>query len=345
MALEETLRRVKETQKNLSATTEGVERARDDYSELGEEIRKAKGRLSYKKSTRHADTYARNVIKAMKTEGILKMLLMKEIDDAVTRAGKEFQENQEFYTSKLYGVADNEDVFLMVPLGAGWGTTVSPQIVFEHAGSLNDYAKGIKAYRQSLKTKVGAEGSGRGVRATSWWYRHVYGNETLYTRTLEGRVSASARPAPFWSLIAHGSVSMSSDRPDGSYNPLPARGVNFVINAEEAIKARFNLLLRKERLEWEKETRLFEEEIRSAERHHRQLLEALDKLTTEYQKNVITLRRFGDLGRYVDEDLLAKAARRLRAGEEFESKTITLSAPGERVVRTRVETLRGRLEY
>lgn len=345
MALRDALQLVKDTRKDLLATSSGVRRAKEAYATLLDEIKSAKGKLTYKKSTRHADVHARNVLKALKAEKELRAILIAEIDDAVARSGKEFEENDELYKEMLYEVADNPDVYLMVPLGAGWATTISPQIIFEHAGTLHDYATGIEEFRISKNVKVGAEGTGRGLKATSWWRKNVYGT-SRYDSTIRARVSFSGRPAPFWSLIAHGSVALASDRPDGSYNPYPSRGVNFVQNAEDAVKVRFLSLMKAEQEKWLAETKEFEKEIDKAERIRQDFEEGIDDLTIEYSKNRETIRKFGEDAKYVDEDRLAIAARRLRADESLEQKTITLSAPGSpKTVRTRVRTLEGRLEY
>lgn len=346
MALGDNLDFIKQMKEGLLATSRGVQQGRDAYDELTEQIRLAKNQLKYKKSTRHADVHARNVVKALKAENELRNILIAEIDDAVNRASKEFSDYSELYKSHLYEVAQNEDIFLIVPTGDGWATSVSPQIIFEHAGTLHDYARGIKLYRQTLKTKIGQPGSGRGAKATSWWYSNVYANNSLYERTVNERIELSGRPAPFWSLLAHGSVSLSSDRPDGSFNPLNAKGVDFISHTEDAIRNRFNSLMTAERIQWEEETKQFEDEIRRAEKVLRSFEKFLEELTTEYEKNQATLRRFGENAQYVDEDRLAIAARRLRADEKLETKYITLSYRGSpKTVRPLVRTLEGRLEY
>lgn len=347
MPLEESIRLVKNTQLNMAATSSGVRQAKEAHEQLSEDIRLAKGRLNYKKSTRHAEVHLKNAIKALKAGNILRDILMSEIGDALLRAGKEFEENKELYQVMLSEVANDPGIYLLVPVGAGWGATISPQIIFEHAGTLNDYARGINLYRNQLKTRVGGEDSGRGAKATAWWYRNVYG-DPKYENTIKQRVSLSGRPAPFWSLIAHGSVSMPSDREDGSYNPLPSRGVDFIEHTQNAIKTAFNGLMSEERIVWEQETREFEKEIKQAETVLGRFESGLEDLTTEFEKNQITLRRFGQDAQYVSEERLAAAAKRLRAGEEFETQRIELTAPGfsrVRRIRPAVERLRGLLEY
>ncbi len=347
MALKDTVQLIRETQRGLLGTKKGVSEAKDAYHQLAEEIRLAAGRLKYKKSTRHADTFSKKVLKALKVSKEARSILMKEIDDALARGGKEFEENSDIYKKHLYEVADNEDIYLLTVLGAGWGARLSPQIIFEHAGTLNDYARGINEFRISINTKIGQQGTDRGLKATSWWKKNIYGT-TKYDRTIEQRIAFSGRDAPFWSLLAHGSVSMPSDRPDGSYNPYPARGVDFILNTEDALIVRFAELFGTEKSIWEEETIAYEREIESANKLLNRLQDDLDDLTTDYQRTQNALRKLGEDAKFASEEKLAKAAKRLRAGEEFEGERVELTAPGFskiRRVRPTVARLEGLLGY
>lgn len=345
--LEETVRFVKDTIKDLDATKSGVSTAQKAYDSLQDDIRRAKGRLSYKKSTRHAEVYARNIIKAFKNENYTRAVLLKEIDDAVIRAGREFQQNENLYKFYLYQAAEDSSIYKLIPIGAGWGVRLSPQIVFEEtAGNLDDYARGIEAYRASLGTKVDESGeTDRGLRATRWWREHVYTTDK-YESTIEGRIGITGRVAPFWQLIAKGSTTLASDRPDSSYNPFPSQGIDFVTNAEDIIRREFISRFSEERKIWQEETQAFEREIKSAERLLTSLEEDLDNLTTDFAKNRATLKKFGEKAKFISEERLAEAARRLRAGEEFETDRIELTAPGSPFrVRPSVRRLEGLLEY
>ena len=347
MALDETIREVREAREYFIGTREGLQEARQAFQDLSGEIRRAKNRLKYKKSTRHAETFTRKVIQALKISGEAKIILMKEIDDALVRSGKEFEENSDLYKTLLYEVADNDDVYLFSVYGSGWASILSPQIVFELAGTLNDYARGIRLYRAALKTKVGGEGSGRGAKATSWWRSHVYGTG-LYDRTIRERIALSGRAAPFWSLIAHGSVGLPSDRPDGSYNPYPSRGVNFILNAEQAIKARYKAMVEEEKSAWERETRAFEAELEKAERLLGTLSNDVENLSTDYKRGKQALKKMGQDAQYASEAKLAEAARKFRVGEEFETERIELTGSGlsrTRRVRYSVSKVRGLLGY
>lgn len=345
--LDETVRFVKETMRDLEATKSGVSTAQKSYGTLQEDIRLAKGRLSYKKSTRHAEVYARKILRAFKDENYTRVILLKEIDDALIRAGREFQQNENLYKFYLYQAAEDPNIYKLIPLGSGWGIRISPQIVFEEtAGNLEDYARGIEAYRASLGTKVDEGGTtDRGLRATRWWRENVYGSDK-YESTVEGRIGISGRVAPFWQLIAKGSTALPSDRPDSSYNPFPAAGVDFVTNAEDIIRREFITRFGEERKIWQEETETFEREIKSAERLLSSLEEDLDSLKTELSKNTATLRKFGEKAQFISEKKLAEAARRLRAGQEFETDRIELTAPGSPFrVRPSVRRLEGLLEY
>lgn len=347
MPLSDTINLIKQTKQNLIGTSKGVKQAKNSYDELVEEIRLAKGRLKYKKSTKHVDTFSRKVAKAIKASKDARNILIREIDDALIRSGKEFQENSDIYKKHLYEVADDIDIYLLTVVGSGWNVAISPQIIFEHGGTLNDYARGIEEFRISINTKVGSEGTNRGFKATSWWFKNVYGT-SKYARTIEQRIQFSGREAPFWSLIAHGSASMPSDRPDASYNPLPAQGVNFILNAEIAIKARFKELIGAEKLVWDSETQEFEKEIQVAEKFLDKFLNDVEGISVDYNRTQKALQDLGNDARYVSEDKLAMAAKRLRVGEEFEGQRVELTAPGfSKIHRVRptIRQLEGLLGY
>lgn len=342
MELRETAELIKQQQQSLLGTKQGVQQAKNDYKTLSEEIRKAHNRLRYKKSTRHAETYSRKVLQAMRVANEFKAILMNEIEDALIRSGPEFEESRDLYRHLLQEVVNSEDTYLMPTYGSGWAVRLAPQILFEHAGSLHDYARGITAYRQQLKTKIGGEGSNRGIRATNWWLSHVF-TSSLYKKTVLARVQLSGRQAPFWSLIAHGSTDLQSDRPDSSFNPLPAQGVNFILFAEETIERRFKEYMNEEKALWTSETQEFEDNIREAEAILREMDDGIKNLKVEYEANRRILAQFGEAAKYVDQDKLAIRARQLRAGEEFETERIELTAAGMgkiKRVRPTVEQLR-----
>jgi hypothetical protein len=344
---DDTIRLIKETKDGLQATRKGVQQGEQAYKQLEEEIRLAKRRLAYKKSSRHAETYARRVLRQFKAEDYPKLVLMKEIDDAVVRSGREFDENSSLYKYYLYQVANDESIYKLIPIGAGWGIRLSPQIVFEEvAGTLNDYARGIEAYRASLGTKVSEdEESNRGLKATSWWRKNIYGSDK-YEKTIEGRIGITGMVAPFWQLIAKGSTSLPSDRPDASYNPFPAKGVDFVESTEDIIKKEFSTRLGSERSIWAEETQAYTKEVQNAEKTLKEFESGLAELQIEYAKNRATLRKLGDNARYVSENKLAEAARRFRAGEEFDTERVELTAAGSpRRIRPTVGRFREILEY
>lgn len=342
MDLQNTAQLIKETQEGLLATETGVRQARDNYQKLSEEIKLAQGKLKYKKSSRHADVYVRQIVNQMKAARIPQIQMVKRIDEAVSLSSKEFEENAALYKTMLYDAADDEDIYLLLVSGSGWNSKLNPQIIFEKAGSLVDYARGVELYRDTLHLHYG---EGAGANATTWWRRHVYGT-SRYDRTIEKRVALSGRKAPFWPLIAFGTVALASDRPDGSYNPYPARGINFIQDVEDDLRKQFKELLTIEMTAWQQETEAYEAELQVAKGILAELETGVQQLSTEYRANQKILRKFGENAKYVNQDKLAIAARKYRAGEEFETKTVELTAPGSpKRIRPRVTTFEGLVEY
>jgi hypothetical protein len=298
---------------SLAEKLEVFKQARDKLSRSL--IPHAREALKEKESPEYATKLAKLLIDEIKKGS--PEVLMKEIDDAVVRSSKEFEENSTLYKFYLYSVAKDLDIYKLIPSGEGWTITISPQIVFEGpAGTLADYARGISAYRASLKVKEGGEGSGRGAKATSWWRRHVYGTE-LYDKTIEGRIGITGKTAPFWQLINNGSTSMPSDRTDGSYNPYPSKPIDFIGNAEEKIKKTFKTRFKESETLWKEEILLAKNEIDKAIKIRDGFSSDVKQLRTEMKQNQRVLESLGDRKEYVDQNLLEKAMEQYRVGKKF----------------------------
>lgn len=313
MMFEDTIKSIHEARKNLLATEQGVEKARERYNKLDREITNASARLRRKQGNEHISAVANRAIKSFQRGNLLQSILISEIDEAAL--GTEFEDD--VYLSKLYMVANSKDIYKLFVIGSGWNTHLATQIVFEEdAGRLADYARGINTYRASLKTKIGGSDSNRGLKATSWWLEHVHGR-SLQERTVDGRVGVSGRPAPFWQLLDAGSQPLASDRPDGSYNPFVQPPTGFIGKAERRINKEFDDLFKKLRAVEEEEARELKDEIERAKEFRDSYAEDVALLETDYVRNQSILRRLEQEGRYADENLLAKVMKRIDNAESL----------------------------
>lgn len=333
---------VQETSKGMKSMGTSLENAKSARNELTRELANARRRLKRKKEgTFYPTKLAQEIIKSLKKGNFLSSILIQEIDKAV-EGNLEFGRDE--YRQTLYQVALEQDIYKLIPEGTGWNIQLRPEIVFEEeAGQLDDWARGISAYRAELKTKIGEPGSYIGLRATEWWEEHVFGT-VLQTKTFRSRLDNSGFPdgAPFWEILNNGSQPMSSDRPDESYNPYPTSPTDFVGDAERAIRAEFRELMLPERERWFQEARELEGEILEATEIRDGFSSDIRKLSTEFRRNKSVLDSLGERARYVDENKLAEAIRRLRAGEEFETPTVELTARGAgRRIRISVRKLEG----
>lgn len=335
----DSLQLIRDEQKNLLATQEGVSRARTAYETIAKEIKNAQARYRRKVSEEHGEVTARKAIESIKAGNVIETILINQITIAAT--GTEFE--KDVYLSKMLEVANHKDVYKLIPIGAGWNSKISTQIVFEEdAGRLEDYARGIRAYRASLKTKQGGEGSKRGIKATEWWLTHVYGS-TLEDRTVEGRVGVSGRPAPFWKILDAGSTPLPSDRKDSSYNPLIQKPTGFIKNAEDDINKEFITVFTKLKAEEFEEANLLQAEIDNAKTVREGMKNDLSHLSTDYKRNRQVLDSLGAKSAYADEDKLAKLIQRIDNNEKLPARA-SIGRKGTNLTIS-VKKLQGLLEY
>jgi hypothetical protein len=326
---------IQETEEGLAATKKNIIRVQEARDFLtNKELPNARARLKRKKTSEvYPNKVSKKLIEGLKEAS--KVILMKEIDDALPVSGTEFQENEALYKLYLYLVAKDSDIYKLFLSGSGWSAKISPSIEFASvAGTLDDYARGIQVVRESHDVKVGKEGSGRGLHATNWWLKNVYGT-SRYAATVEDRIESTHGLAPFWSLINHGSVGMASDRGDGSFNPFPSKGANFIEPAESKIKKEFETAFNLEKVAWEEEVTgmsLFVEEIEK----DRDLLSSVARqVATDIRKNQQLFSSLDPkIKKMVDKNRLAEAARRFRAGEEYERVLISKATSGKKIYLT-----------
>lgn len=308
--------------------------------ELNRQLRNARRRLDRKvNGTAYPEKVAKQAIQSAKEQA--PTILMQAIDAAILRS-IEFSEN--VYKTMLYKVAQDESIYKFITRGTGWNINLSVQIVFESvAGTLSDYARGIIAYREYLKTKI--NDSSDGEKATNWWLEHVYGNSSLLTKTVVGRVQRSGRPdgAPFWQILNSGGTELSSDRPDGSYNPIYQPPTNFIGNAEGSIKTEFNLIFLPEQIKWLQEAEELRKFINSTEEERDSVSREIYKLRVEAAFNKRVFDDFGKLKKFVDSGKVADAIERYRAGEEFERVYVSKKGAKKRVYLT-VKRLEGYID-
>lgn len=300
---------------NLEITVKDAEKS---YNRLFDAIKDADDDLRRKKrDTEYPNKFALGIINSMRQSGLLPEILISWIDRAA-------EENTEFersaYKAALYRVARDGDIYKMFVRGDGWNIIVVPNIVFEEeAGDINDWAEAVEAYREELEVKIGNDRRSRkGEKATAYWRDRVFGTG-LEVITINARLGYSTGEAPFWRILNNGSQPMASDRPDNSYNPLPAGPTDFIGDAERQIAAEFKAFMNREREKWFREIELMEEEIDKARDFLIDMEEAIKNLTPEKKKNKNFLERlFGGMD-YEEADVLPKTEKELRVGEEFQT--------------------------
>ena len=205
---EDTKESISNLKRSLATTEDVVLAASRDSKELQRQITNAKSRLSRKQSGARGEAIANRITKSLLKEKKTEEILIESIDVA-TRKSTEF--NTDFYRYMLHYVAQQKEIYKLNLYGAGWNMHLVPTIVFELvAGTLNDYARGIRAYRASLKTVIGATDVS-GMKATEYWFSKVY-STAKEESTVAGRVGASGRAAPFFQLLDSGSQPLASDK-------------------------------------------------------------------------------------------------------------------------------------
>jgi len=320
-------RLIERTSSSLNRTEQELLEFRAQRDELNRQLRNARARADRKlKSTAYPDKLAKSALQTAKKEA---PNILREAIDSATYSSTEF--SKEPYRKMLYSAADDESIYKLIPRGSGWSTTLTVQIIFEQsAGTLNDYARGIEEYRtETLRTKPGD-----GRKATEWWLQNVWGNPGLFSKTIKGRVKASGRKAPFWSLLNSGSVPLASDRPDGSFNPISQTPTGFIDRAENSIRSEFLQVILPEQLKWTQElqdlNRFIDETIKMRDR----VSDNVRQLGIDKNQNERVFASFDELQKFVDSNRVDDAMRRYRAGEEFERVLVSAKGSKRRVYLT-----------
>lgn len=315
---------INDARKTSSRLESFLEEAIATRNELNRQLTNARRRLNTKRtSTAYPISLAQSIIKDLKQDAI------EELTSRIDTAVNETEFSNPSYKYYLYLVAKEPTIYKFITSGSGWDIRLSLQIVFEEeAGDIADYARGIKQVRRLLGTKEGKEGSNRGFKATNWWYKNVYGTDR-HDDTIDKRVANSGRTAPFWRLLNNGSMSMPSDRTDGSFNPLVTEPKLFVEKAERSINILFMSRFSVEKVEWLREVQDLGQFIEGVQAQRDKVSNEIRNLRFGVQENQRIFDRFGELKEFVDKDKLAEAVKRFRADPASE-KRISVSAKGSK---------------
>jgi hypothetical protein len=157
---------------------------------------------------------------------------------AALRINKEFDDP--VYRVPLFEAIESNDTYLARATGTGFDSKISVDINLDKsAGRLNMWAAAVKAVRVGLGVKIPKRGGGRfeksAIVASRAWRRYYTSKSQEWSDTIESRLQASAKIAPFWSIINFGTTTMASDR--GGYPTPTNRNTNFVDKAEREIKS------------------------------------------------------------------------------------------------------------
>ena len=158
-------------------------------------------------------------------------IIWEQMQRAAKSGGGEY--DHPYFLDRLKAVAYNPDLITITKVGKMFYVDLKMN---EIAGSLEEYAQGVKAAREKFKVKAPH-------KMTSWfWQEKYYGQaregrplpamkkrgkvsveekrEKLinrYWETIQFRLDSSGKVAPFWELLDQGSIPMSSDRGEEPY--------------------------------------------------------------------------------------------------------------------------------
>lgn len=305
--VEDGLRSSKEIREQIESFTENIKK-------LEKQLQNARERLEKKKSNSYPDELAISLMEQVRVDA--PSVLVNYIEIAVD-ASREF--DHPAYKEALFSVARDEGIYLIRKRGSGWNTTLEVQIVFERtAGTIYDYGRGVSAYRETvLKTRIADDSSNRGLRATNWWLTKVY-TTGLQAKTIHGRISASGRRAPFWQLLNSGGTSLSSDRPDGSFNPIDQPATNFINNTERSLVSQFQSAFTSERVRWEREEKELAKYIKETTEEMNRISNKIIELELEGKANKNIFGFFNKITKKVQNNEVEKTVKRTRADKASE---------------------------
>lgn len=316
----------RDTLNDFRILAERLEQAKKNRDEFNRQLRNAKERLSRRENTKYPEIFAENFVKSLRKGNVLEQLLIRAIDRAAEVNG-EFRED--FYKKALYEVAKDSRIFKIIIIGNGWSTRPIVSIVFEEtAGTLSEWGTAVENYRNEIKTR-GLNNEESGEKASRWWYQNVFGSG-LEKKTFLGRMSYVSRKAPFWQLLAYGTVGLSSDRPGGYTDVVSTRTSDtvFVENVEWEIRNTFDRALRTEREKFLSEEEELKNLIKEYEQKRDEYSAEVSSLKTDIRLNERIYRSFEEKAQFIDRDLLAKAIRSVGDSRLKRVETINLATQG-----------------
>lgn len=320
---------IKDTRNDMLVIEQKLREFTETRDELNRKLANARRRLARKESPVYPTKLASALIASIKEAA--PSLLIDAIDNAAA-VSSEFRHPA--YLKALYKVANDETIYKMITSGAGWQLEFRPQIVFESvAGTLADYAAGVTRYREILKIRLGTAGQKRGLHATNYWLSKVYGTSKQGT-TIDGRINASGREAPFWQLLNSGGTTLASDRVDGSFNPIAQPPTDFIGKAEQSLRVEFLTKWLPEKLQWLEEEQSLIRFIEETKNTRDAISDDVSRLKVEASQNRAVFDSFGKLKKFVDSGKIEEAIRKYRAGEEFERVYISKAGAGRRLYLT-----------
>lgn len=321
-----TLPIIEKAENDFAILQERLETARRDRDEYNRQLKNARERLKRREETEYPTKLAKAYVEGLKKGNILFAMMVAAIDKAAEING-EFR--SEAYKKALYEAASDASIYKISIMGSGWSTRIVPVIVFEEsAGSLADWAEAVDSYRLEIKTK-GLNNEQAGEKASAWWHENVF-STGLETKTFLGRMAYATGKAPFWQILAYGTVPLGSDRP-GGYTEVKATRTDdtvFVDNVEWAVKDEFNSMLAKERDRFYEEEQELKKLISEYERRRDEYSSLVESLKTEMRLNEKVFRQFEENQQYIDKNILARAINSIDDRRRKSVETINIAKKG-----------------
>ena len=217
----------------------------DEEREIRKSIEKVITRDGYP-----TDYLIRSVIDIILRDIDMGEILANHVASAVA-TNTEFGNRMLFFP--LLSAARSSRNFTTIVNGTGWGSAINVIINMDStAGTLDEYASGVKAVREALQAEADMAKAMRPkhwkkskpkardpIAASRYWKKHVYQNpnQMFYNTTMEERIRLSGSPAPYWKLLDKGSISMQSDW--GGIPYPQGTATNFIDNAATEIRREF----------------------------------------------------------------------------------------------------------
>lgn len=343
---EDTLKYIRELEQTAESTSAFLSKLRGARRRLINKMNKAEESI---KEQKNVDAFVTKILPQVEKA------VLKEAPDVLKGSILEaIRTNHEFdwtsYKRALAGAANDKDIYYLVNLGGvGWNKRFSFIVdLKKSAGSLEDWANGIKRYRRILeerkreKIRESAKKKGKKrparfpkydpIKASKAWAGIFEGRNDsgVFSTTIRNRLQLSGRKAPFWQLLNFGAVSMTSDR--GGYPTPQGEPTNFILKTETILQEQAENLLRLQQEKYEKLIDDYRKNIDEAE----EVLESLESLIERIRLEVKQVRQlekeFGEDLQYIDSNKFERAVQLIREGLLKTGRVeLTLSGSGKRI--------------